>query len=49
MNNVKSALLGQFTQIIELCFRVSVAGGNARLNGCAFAGTCISPKASFGW
>lgn len=37
MDNFISALLRQFTEVIELCFCMLVAGRNTHVNDCAFA------------
>src|SRR5579862_6637914 len=48
MDNLKSPLLGQFTEVIKLCFRVLVAGGYARIDDSAFAGTSFGRNFDFG-
>jgi hypothetical protein len=48
MNNFISALLRQFTKVVELCFWMLFAGRNARVEDRAFAGTSFSPNFDFG-
>jgi hypothetical protein len=40
--------LRQFAKVVELCFCVLVAGGYARINGRAFAGTSFGSNFDFG-
>jgi hypothetical protein len=48
VNDFIPALLSQFAQVVKLYFCVLVAGGYARLNDRAFAGTSFSPNFDFG-
>jgi hypothetical protein len=48
MDDFKPALLGHFTEVIKLCFRVLVASGYACVKNRAFAVSCFSWDFGFG-
>jgi len=48
MHNFVAALLRQFTKVVELCFCVLVASGNAGVEDRAFAGSGFCPNFDFG-